>query len=131
MFDFLIGKEPVMRKIRVNPSSRPVRWSLALLFLAFPLLSAKAGEEDKTLLAQKAHSILKANCYRWHGENGAVEGGMNYILDLPRLVARKKVIAGNADASPLFKKIATGKMPPPDEKPRPSPADLAVLKQWI
>lgn len=116
-----------MGKMYVKNSS--CRW--ALLFSVVLPLTVQAAEDEKAALAQKAQGVLKAHCYRCHGQDGAVEGGMNYILDLPRLVARKKVIPGSADTSPLYKKIANGKMPPPDEKPRPSAADLAVLKQWI
>jgi hypothetical protein len=56
---------------------------------------------------------------------------MNYILDRDKLVARKKLIPGRAEQSPLFLRVAGGKMPPPDEQPRPSEAEVEVLKQWI
>ena len=38
---------------------------------------------------------------------------------------------GSVDTSPLFKRVANGKMPPAGETPRPSAAEIAVLKQWI
>ena len=56
---------------------------------------------------------------------------MNYILDLEKLVLRKKVVPGKAEQSPLYKKVFNNLMPPADEKPRPSDADKALLKQWI
>ena len=86
---------------------------------------------DKSSLARQAQAVLKANCYRCHGEGGNVEGGMNYVLDLERLVARKKVVPGKPENSPLFKRVASGKMPPPDESPRPSDADKLALRRWI
>jgi WD40 repeat protein len=89
---------------------------------------APAAEPE---LARKAETILKANCYRCHGQEGAVEGGFNYVLDRATLVARRKVVPGRAGASPLYKKLAAGKMPPPGESPRPSAADVAVIKEWI
>jgi hypothetical protein len=92
--------------------------------------SASAGPEQ-TELARKAQAILKTNCHRCHGQDGAVEGGMNYILDRDKLIARKKIVPGKAEQSPLFKRIAAGKMPPAGEKPRPGSTDLAILKQWI
>jgi WD40 repeat protein len=82
-------------------------------------------------LARNAEAILKANCYRCHGQEGAVEGGFNYVLDRATLVARKKVVPGRPDGSPLYKKLAAGKMPPPGESPRPSAADVALIKEWI
>jgi WD40 repeat protein/mono/diheme cytochrome c family protein len=103
---------------------------LTPLLLTAMAASASAGPEQ-TELARKAQAILKANCHRCHGQDGAVEGGMNYILDRDKLIARKKVVSGKAEQSPLFKRIAAGKMPPAGEKPRPTPADLAIIKQWI
>jgi hypothetical protein len=109
----------------------PCRWSVYLLLA----LGASAGhvraDAKPAELAAKAEAILKANCHRCHGQEGAVEGGLNYILDRDKLVSRKKVSPGHAEQSPLYKRIAAGKMPPPGEHPRPSTADLLVLKQWI
>ena len=102
----------------------------AVALLLAPL-AARAAEPDAADLARKAQAILKANCYRCHGQEGAVEGGMNYILDLERLVLRKKVVPGQPDKSPLYKKLVNNLMPPPDEQPRLSEADRALLKQWI
>jgi hypothetical protein len=107
------------------------RWILlSLLCLAVSGRRLPAGSEP-TELAHKAQAILKANCHRCHGQEGAVEGGLNYILDRDKLVARKKVMPGKAELSPLFKRMAAGKMPPPGEQPRPSSADVAIIKQWI
>ena len=100
------------------------------LLLLAPL-TAGAAEPANADLARKAQAILKANCYRCHGQEGAVEGGMNYVLDLDKLIQRKKVVPGQPDKSSLLKKIVNNVMPPPDEQPRPSPADVALLKQWI
>ncbi len=106
-------------------------FSIALAGLLLAALPVGAAEPEPSDLARKAHGVLKTHCYRCHGQDGAVEGGMNYVLDLPKLVQRKKVIPGSADKSPLYKKLVNNLMPPPDEKPRPGPADLAVLKEWI
>jgi WD40 repeat protein len=82
-------------------------------------------------LAARALAVLDAHCHRCHGKDGAIEGGMNFILDRDKLVARKKVLPGKPDESPLFKRVASGKMPPPGEQPRPTSEDLAQLRQWI
>jgi WD40 repeat protein len=99
------------------------------LSLLAPATACRADEV--AALAGKAEAILKANCFRCHGKDGSLEGGMNYVLDREKLIARKKIIPGKADDSPLVKKVAAGKMPPSGEQPRPSADDLAVLKQWI
>ncbi len=43
---------------------------------AFPSHDANGAS-----LAAKALTILKANCYRCHGESGTAEGGFNFVLD--------------------------------------------------
>jgi WD40 repeat protein/mono/diheme cytochrome c family protein len=96
---------------------------LALL-LPYPALAADPA-------AAEVRRILDAHCHRCHGRGGAVEGGFNYVTDLGKLVERKKVRPGDADRSPLVRRIADGSMPPTDEMPRVSDADLTTLKAWI
>ncbi len=106
----------------------PALW-LPLLFLGAG--SLRAAETDSSALAVKALAVLNANCRRCHGQDGTAEGGMNFILDPAKLVARKKIVPGQPDQSLLYKRLSTGKMPPAGETPRPSEADVAVVKQWI
>ncbi len=106
------------------------------LFFAVAAIAASgaiSAEPDKADLARKAQEVLKANCYRCHGQEGAVEGGMNYVLDFKTLVARKKVIPGEPLKSKLYKRITSedNPMPPDDEKIRPSKEDVALIKRWI
>jgi WD40 repeat protein len=103
-----------------------LRFSAVFAFIAFPALAAEPNP-----LAKKAQDVLKAHCYRCHGSDGNVEGGMNYIMDLERLVARKKVVSGKPDESPIFRRVKAGTMPPPEVKDRPSEADKLALKAWI
>jgi WD40 repeat protein/mono/diheme cytochrome c family protein len=105
-----------------------VRIGSPLVLLA--LLAGPAGAADEGL-AHKARAVLDVHCHRCHGEQGAVEGGMNYVLDRDKLVSRKKIVPGQPDQSPLFRKVSAGKMPPAGEQPRPGPAEIAVLRQWI
>jgi WD40 repeat protein len=100
--------------------------------LAATLLTpAVRAQEDKLTTAKKAQQVLKATCYRCHGQEGNNEGGFNYVIDAKQLVARKKIVPGKPDESKLLKRIIKGDMPPEDEKPRPSEADIATLKAWI
>jgi mono/diheme cytochrome c family protein len=101
-----------------------------LTALAFGLTAA-AAEGDQADLAKKALAVLKTNCYRCHGDNGAAEGGFNYVIDRQRLLERKKIVPKESANSKIYKRISAGEMPPEDEKIRPSAADLAVVKQWI
>jgi formylglycine-generating enzyme required for sulfatase activity/mono/diheme cytochrome c family protein len=100
-----------------------------VLLAALPL-SAHA-DEDAAELARKARLILSQNCYRCHGENGANDGGFNYALNREQLIARKKLVPGDAQKSKLLKRVRAGDMPPEDEQPRPSPEDVEVLSKWI
>jgi WD40 repeat protein len=102
------------------------RCSALLACIALPVAAAEPNP-----LAKKAQEALRAHCYRCHGAEGNVEGGMNYVVDLERLVARKKVVAGKADESPIYKRIKAGNMPPPEVKERPSEADTLAIKAWI
>jgi formylglycine-generating enzyme required for sulfatase activity/mono/diheme cytochrome c family protein len=82
-------------------------------------------------LAGRAEGVLRAHCYRCHGEGGSVEGGFNSVLDRPQLVARKRVVPGRPDASRLVRRVEDGEMPPDGESPRPGPDDVAVLRAWV
>lgn len=95
------------------------------------LFAAPARADDGADLAARAKAVLTTHCARCHGQDGAVEGGLNYAADLPKLVARKKVTAGDPDGSRLFQRIADGTMPPEGEQPRPSAAEVAAVRAWI
>jgi tetratricopeptide (TPR) repeat protein len=92
-----------------------------------------AAEEGKPELAKKARIIIRTNCYRCHGQDGTIEGGMNYVLDFRQLVARKKVAPSDPAKSKLYKRLTSksNPMPPEEEKIRPTSADIALLKKWI
>ncbi|GBD36996.1 hypothetical protein HRbin36_02126 [bacterium HR36] len=87
--------------------------------------------EAATVLAKQAQRILESYCHTCHGQNGAAEGGFNYATDLQRLIQRRKVIPGRAEESPLFRRVASGKMPPPDVSRRPTAEEIAFLRRWI
>jgi WD40 repeat protein/mono/diheme cytochrome c family protein len=112
-------------EVRMSASKFPL--VVGLLFAAM----APARADDKTDLTTSAQAVFKLHCYRCHGENGSIEGGVNYVGDLSKLVGRKKVVPGNPDASRLFRRIDEGTMPPPDEKPRPSVDEIAAIRKWI
>jgi hypothetical protein len=84
-------------------------------------------------LAANVEKVLRANCYRCHGEDGSSEGGFNFVLNLEKL-ARTVVKPKNAAGSLLYERMAAkdeSVMPPEGETPRPSPADVALVKSWI
>jgi serine/threonine-protein kinase len=91
---------------------------------------AQAAEPDPQL-SQQVHVVLERHCYRCHGQNGAKEGGFDYVLDFKQLVG-KKVIPGDPAKSRIFKRMALAQDMPPEEIPtRPTEAEIALIKQWI
>jgi serine/threonine-protein kinase len=102
------------------------------LLLALPATTlAQAGKPDIKKLTEKALAILKAHCYRCHGQDGSNEGGLAYVLDLKQLVERRKVVPGDVKKSRLLSRVSEGDMPPEGEKSRPSSAEVAALKAWV
>ncbi len=82
-------------------------------------------------LPRQARETLRTNCHRCHGDDGAAEGGFNYVLDARRLAALGKVVPGRPDDSLLLRRILDGEMPPEGESQRPGPDDVAVLRRWV
>src|SRR6516165_3147544 len=103
-------------------------FSYLLLTLA---LLTPTDAADAPRLADQARAILQTSCSRCHNTEGKAKGGFGYVLDRDRLVAQDKLVPGSADQSPLFQRIIKGEMPPKEQRPRPSPAEVALLKQWI
>jgi mono/diheme cytochrome c family protein len=108
-----------------------MRYVISAFLLACLLPCAVGADGDKEALARQAQGILKATCYRCHGQEGASEGGFNYVLDRERLVAGRKIVPGDSAQSRLYKKLRKDEMPPEEEKPRPTAADVAVIQKWI
>jgi serine/threonine protein kinase len=86
--------------------------------------------EPKEQLAKRAQEMLATYCYRCHGENGNIEGGLNYLMDSQKLIDRRKVVPGQPGKSRLLKRILDGEMPP-DGEPRPIREDEELLTRWV
>jgi formylglycine-generating enzyme required for sulfatase activity/mono/diheme cytochrome c family protein len=96
-----------------------------------PAGTADAGTASSpvTAAASSAETILKENCYACHGEDGVAEGGLNFVLDVGRLVERKLVVPGDAAASKLFRQVKSGNMPK-DSEPL-AVAEIEAVREWI
>lgn len=101
-----------------------------LSLIAVILTGPAQADEASDKIANAAKAVLEKSCARCHA-NGQAEGGFSFVLDVKQLVDRKKIIAGDAAKSRLFKKVQAGEMPPEDEKPRPTPEEINTLKAWI
>src|SRR5262245_17103853 len=98
-------------------------------FLAFALLCAA------DLGAQEAVSILKQKCFQCHGD----------ALQMSKLDLRTResmlkggekgpaIVPGNAEKSPLYRRVAGLEQPAMPMAPLPplAPKEVAALKEWI
>jgi mono/diheme cytochrome c family protein len=100
--------------------------SAVLAVLLVPAPAAQPGDKE---IATQAHAVLQKHCAACHSGLQS-KGGMGYVLDRDKLLARGKVVAGKPDESPLWQRVADGEMPPP-KRPRLSGEETAVLKRWI
>ena len=116
---------------RSFPEDAAVRCAIASFLLAFLVPTSARAADDKADLARQTLAILKASCYRCHGQERAAEGGFNFVLDRQRLVASRKIVPGNAAQSNLYKRMKKDEMPPEEEKPRPTEEEIAVIRKWI
>jgi len=82
-------------------------------------------------LASAALAVFQEECYRCHGRNGSNEGGLNFILQSDKLIAKGYIMPGDASASRLYKRLVAGTMPPGSEQPRPTLDQTASIKKWI
>jgi DNA-directed RNA polymerase subunit RPC12/RpoP len=96
-----------------------------------PPVALASSETHNNELAKQAQAVLRTNCFPCHGGDGSAEGGFNYVLDLPRLLATKKIVPHNAKVSPVYQRLFNKEMPPEDAKHFPSDSDIALVKQWI
>jgi serine/threonine-protein kinase len=102
----------------------------AVLILLLPSF-AHCQAPDQPQLAAQVKDVFTRNCYRCHGQNGAKNGDFDWVLDFQKLVGTK-VVAGNPKKSRLFKRMGINQdMPPEGEKPRPTEAEIALVKKWI
>ncbi|MBV9124664.1 MAG: WD40 repeat domain-containing protein [Planctomycetes bacterium] len=106
-------------------------WPVGFLVLAFGPVGFGNAAANSEILGQKAQGILQTHCSRCHGPDSLGKGGMNFILDRDRLVARNKIVPGNPGSSKLFQRIETGDMPPRSARTRPSKEEVLLLREWI
>ena len=106
---------------------------LALIVASGAARGGDASADSKRALAKRVGEIFRAKCHRCHGQDGAVEGGLNYILDFKKLVGRRKVVPGRPEDSRLLQRLtsADNPMPPASEAVRPIADEIDLIKKWI
>jgi mono/diheme cytochrome c family protein len=80
-----------------------------VLCAALPTFAHAADAGD---LASKAQTVLKAHCSRCHTPDGKSKGGFDFVLDRTKLVARGKIVAGQAEESEIYQRVRDDAMPP-------------------
>jgi len=108
--------------------------ALYLCVLATSLLgqSATAAEKAGPRFETEVRSILKAHCWQCHGEADEKKGGLD--TRLARFLIRggesgPAIVPGKHADSRLFKRVASGEMPPGAK--RLSARDVELLARWI
>ena len=84
-------------------------------------------------LEPRVLSVLETKCAKCHGPGSAGQGGIDYILDIGRLIETDKVVPGDPEASRIYARMISGEtpMPPPTEAQRPSDGDIEAIGKWI
>lgn len=84
-------------------------------------------------LADQTKTILQSNCAKCHGADSAALGSINYITNLDALIENGKVVPGDPDNSPIYRRLTSVEtpMPPASETQRPSPDDISTIQTWI
>lgn len=105
------------------------------VFLALLVVSALAGAgySAEVMYETDVRPILKTHCFQCHGERDTAEGNLD--LRLRRLIAKggdsgPAIVPGDVDKSLLHRRVATGEMPPDDDK-RLSAKEVAIIRRWI
>ncbi len=103
------------------------------LMIAVPSSAADSPPADHALTFERnVRPILKANCFRCHGEDGEMDG--EFDLRLRRLIVAggetgPAIIPGNHKESYLFERIQSEEMPP--DKKKLSDAQIDTIGRWI
>jgi hypothetical protein len=104
-----------------------------VLSVAIALLLPSWGAAAADLTFEKdVRPILKAHCFHCHGEAGVSEGSLD--LRLRRFAVAggdsgTAIEVGDAAASLLLQRVASGEMPPEDKSL--SAAEIETLRDWI
>lgn len=103
-----------------------MRYFAVVAILALPL--AAHAQDD---LATQARKVLETNCFRCHGKDGRFDASYGSILDVKKLIERKKINPKNPERSRIYAVMTDDIMPPEGEKPRPSKAEIEIVRKWI
>ncbi|HIM22698.1 MAG TPA: DUF1549 domain-containing protein, partial [Verrucomicrobia bacterium] len=90
------------------------------------------GQAATVTFEADVRPILKAHCFRCHGEDSSAKGGLDVRLRKLLLKGGKHgpaIALGQAEKSLLYKKIRDGKMP--KEQAKLPAEEIETIRQWI
>lgn len=112
------------------------RNTLAVFLLAcdFAGLILASETVDVVSYEHDVRPILKANCFRCHGEGSQLEGKLD--LRMRRLIAKggdsgTAITPGQPDESLLFERVRAGEMPPETVEKRLTSSEIETIRRWI
>lgn len=86
---------------------------------------------DDTPVDTQVVSILKRHCHTCHGQDGTIEGGLNSITELPKLISRGKIRPNDPKGSSIYRRMESGSMPPAEVEQRPTDEEIELIRRWI
>lgn len=98
--------------------------------------SEPTNEEDgPTAPETLTQDVLVEFCGACHGpqavRDGNVQGGIDYIVDIDRLVDEGWIVPIDSSGSPIIQMMEDGSMPPGGVRPRPSEGEIAFIARFI
>jgi hypothetical protein len=107
----------------------------AILLLTLTLAGAADArqEPDAPTFERDVRPILKAWCFRCHGDTPKPKGGLDLRLVRTALRGGKKgrpaIVPGDRNKSPLYTLVLSGEMPETDDKP--GKVEIDTIGRWI
>ena len=119
--------------VKNMPASRLTMLVLVLLAM-FVIASPLPAKDSPPSFEQDVRPILKANCFRCHGEGAELKAGLD--LRLRRFIVRggesgPAVVPGDPDESVLYQHIAADQMPPEEVEKRLTADEVDLIGRWI
>jgi hypothetical protein len=82
------------------------------------------------VLAQAVLGWLERDCGECHSGDMTL-GGVDYVLDLSRMIEVGEIVPGSSATSPLVARLKDGSMPPAGTRERPTEGEIALIAQFI
>lgn len=91
------------------------------------------SEGEYPLPGRSVRDVLDEFCGDCHGPQAGdnVQGDIDYILDIDRLVDEGWIVPIDSLRSPIIQMMEDGTMPPAGIQPRPSKDDITVVTRFI